>query len=109
MEEPVGEVRERAQSAGWELTVVVNEERVVLGLLGADAWEKDPSLVAEMAMREGPVTFRPSMTPEETAHWMQHHDAHEVLVTSSDGRLIGVLDIHEARKAVGLTRYDGPP
>jgi hypothetical protein len=105
--EPLGEVRERLRIAGRELAVVLNTERVVLGVLGADAWEKDPSLPVEVAMLEGPVTFRPSTSPEDTAHWMEHHDAREVLVTSSDGRLIGMLDIDVARRAANDTNGGG--
>jgi rhodanese-related sulfurtransferase len=35
LEEPIGQVRERVRAAGWDACVVVNDQRVVLGLLRA--------------------------------------------------------------------------
>ena len=39
--------------------MVVNEERVVLGLLREKKIVSDPETVAEEAMRPGPTTVRP--------------------------------------------------
>jgi len=50
-------VRDRVKAAGWDACVVVNAERVVLGLLRAPELEGDPALHIEQAMRPGPSTF----------------------------------------------------
>src|SRR5215210_7506063 len=55
----VGDARERARKAGWDRCVVVNEGRVMLGLLREEELSSDPESAAETVMRAGPTTFRP--------------------------------------------------
>ncbi len=50
----IGEIAHRAGSAGWDACVVVDERRVVLGLLDADALRGDGGGTAEDAMRPAP-------------------------------------------------------
>ena len=68
--EKVGAARERVRAVDWDACVVVNKERIVLGLLR----EKELSL-----------------DPEATVERMRERGAHTVLVTTSDGRLVGLL------------------
>jgi CBS domain-containing protein len=89
--ETVGAVRERVRSAGWTSAIVVNAPRVVLGVLEGGALGGDPAMTVEAAMEPGPVTFRPNASVEETAAWMDRKGVDSVLVTSSDGTLIGVV------------------
>jgi Mg/Co/Ni transporter MgtE len=96
LDEPVGKVRERAAAAGWDACVVINEERVVLGLLRADELEADPRLSVERAMRPGPSTFRPFVPVAELAHFLVHHDVTSAPITTSDGRLVGLVRRDEA-------------
>jgi Mg/Co/Ni transporter MgtE len=91
LDEPIGEVRERVGAAGWDACVVVNEERVVLGLLREAELQKGDDEPVEQVMRPGPSTFRPHVPIEEMAHFMVEHDLTTSPVTSSDGRLIGIL------------------
>src|SRR5438876_5840260 len=44
LDERLGDVRDRVTAAGWEACVVVNSERVVLGLLRRDELAADPAL-----------------------------------------------------------------
>src|SRR5919109_3777759 len=69
VDERVDEVRERVTAAGWDACVVVNEERIVFGLLrereltrgdGADG-------PVERSMLAGPSTFRPNVPIDEMA------------------------------------------
>jgi len=85
------DVRERAKAAGWEVAVVVDDRRVVLGLLRAKELDKDPSLSAAEAMRPAPSTFRPYVSIKEMADYMAEHDLESSPVTTSDGRLVGVI------------------
>jgi Mg/Co/Ni transporter MgtE len=71
--------------------VVVNQERVVLGLLRAKQLDGDPELPIEQAMRPGPSTFRPHVPIEEMAAYMVEHELESSPVTASDGRLVGLL------------------
>jgi Mg/Co/Ni transporter MgtE len=91
LDEWLGEVAERVRTAGWQACVVVNAERVVLGLLRAKELAADPSLRIEQAMRPGPSTFRPHTSITELARFMVEHDVDSSPVTTSDGRLVGLL------------------
>jgi hypothetical protein len=93
--ERIGDVRSRA--AGWETCVVVNSERVVLGLLRKKELDADRDATAEQVMRPGPATFRPNMTLEELLMSMRDHDIQtNSLVTTLDGRLLGVISRADA-------------
>ena len=92
----VGDVRDRARAAGWDLAVVVDEERVVLGMLWSKQLEMDPNLAVEKVMRTGPSTFRPYVPIKEMADYLVEHDHDSVPITTSDGKLVGVLYKSEA-------------
>lgn len=91
LDERLSDVRERARKLGWEAVVVTNEEQVVLGLLRAKELEKDPDLRIEQAMRPGPSTFRPHVPIKEMADFMTEHMLESSPITTSAGRLIGLL------------------
>jgi Mg/Co/Ni transporter MgtE len=75
---------------------VVNEERVVLGLLRKRELGRDGDTVAERAMRPGPSTFRPFVPIEEMVAFMIEHDLESSPITSADGRLVGLLRREDA-------------
>src|SRR5947209_3996751 len=58
-EECVGDAAQRARAAGWDMCAVVNERRVVLGVLGKKALAGGAARPAAEAMEPGPTTFRP--------------------------------------------------
>lgn len=91
LKERLGEVRDRVRAQGWDSAVVVNEERVVLGLLRTKELDKDPALLIEQAMRPGPSTFRPFVSIDEMEHFMVEHKLENAPITTSDGRLVGML------------------
>jgi Mg/Co/Ni transporter MgtE len=99
MDERLVEVRERVREAGWDACVVMNEERVVFGLLRSNELEGSPDLRIEEAMRPGPSTFRPFVSIEEMATFMSEHDLASSPITTSDGRLVGLLRRQDAAKA----------
>lgn len=90
------DVRERVTSAGWDACVVVNEERVVFGVLRAEDLAKGSDEPVEETMRAGPSTFRPHVPITEMAHYMTHHDLASSPITTSDGRLVGLLTVEDA-------------
>jgi CBS domain-containing protein len=94
----IGDVRERAQEAGWDACAVVNEKRVVLGLLRRKELDADPEAIAEQMMRPGPTTFRPNVPVQEMAERMRERGARTVLVTTSDGTLVGQLRRDDAER-----------
>jgi Mg/Co/Ni transporter MgtE len=91
LDEKLGEVRERVRRMGRDAVVVVNQERVVLGLLRAKELAADGELTIEKAMRPGPSTFRPYVSAKEMADFMVGHKLECSPITTSDGRLVGLL------------------
>ena len=101
LDERLVEVRERAQAAGWNAAVVINSERVVLGLLRAEELAGDGGQLISQAMRPGPSTYRPYVLAAEMAKTMADHKLESSPITTSDGRLVGLLlqkDVVEATR-----------
>lgn len=89
--EKLGDVRARVEAKSWSAVVVVNEERVVLGLLRSKELALDGAQPIEKVMRPGPSTFRPYVSLHEMLHFMVDHKIDNAPVTTSDGRLVGLL------------------
>ena len=101
LKDRLGEVSERARTGGWNAAVVVNDEGVVLGLLRSTELAGDPDQLIEQAMRPGPSTFRPFVPMHEMSDFMIEHKIESAPITTSDGRLVGLLlheDVIEAMK-----------
>ncbi len=101
LDERLGDVSDRAASRGWAAAVVVNEERVVLGLLRKKELAGDPGQPVERAMRPGPSTFRPYVAIGEMAATMVEHNLDSSPITTSDGRLVGLLLKEDAVRVAG--------
>jgi CBS domain-containing protein len=78
-------------AGGWEVCVVTNEKDVVLGLVGRDALHSKERVRAEDAMSPGPSTIRPSARRDAVAGRMREQNLTRIVVTRSDGVLVGVL------------------
>jgi CBS domain-containing protein len=98
LDEQLGDVSRRAAAAGSEAAVVVNEERVVLGLLRRKELAGDPGQPVEHAMRLGPSTYRPDAAVDEVATFMTDHNLDSTPITTSDGRLVGLLMKEDAAR-----------
>lgn len=83
----VGEVAGRLGSS--DMCVVV-EQGLVMGVLEGDALG-DSSKTAAEAMAPGPSTFRPPVPKQELAQYLDDHDLDRTLITTLDGRLVGVV------------------
>ena len=59
----------------------------------------------ERVMRPGPSTFRPNVDIREMAHYLTEHDLPSAPVTTSDGRLVGLLVREDAQH---VTHHAGP-
>lgn len=99
LDEQLGEVRARVESAGWDACVVVNDERVVFGLLRAEQLRQPGDRRIEEAMRPGPSTFRPNVPIHEMSEYMGKHGVDSAPITTSDGRLVGLLRREDAERA----------
>ena len=98
LDERLGDVSERVRQAGWDACVVVNEERIVFGLLRAHELEGDPDARIESVMRPGPSTFRPHVGIVEMAEFLVDHDVTGSPITTLEGRLVGLLQREDATR-----------
>lgn len=91
LSDSVGEAKQRAEKLGFQICPVVNDQGIVLGLLREDAWKNDPAIAAEKVMESGPTTLRPSYLVDDAAELLVKRNQDAILVTSSDGKLMGVF------------------
>jgi CBS domain-containing protein len=95
----VAEAKARAQAAGFDACVVVNERRIVLGLLRSQELDTDPAATAEQVMRAGPTTYRPNVLAREAGAHMRERRVDALLVTTPDGTLVGLVRREDAEDA----------
>lgn len=86
----VGAVRTRIEGTGWQVCVVVNDERIVLGLLDIMA-SADPHMRVGDVMEIGPSTWRLNGSLADIAASMVRHRVDIALISTSDGTLHGAL------------------
>jgi predicted transcriptional regulator len=102
LEESLRDVRTRVRAAGWDACAVVNEARIVMGLLrAAELGREGEDLTVESVMRPGPSTLRPNVAIAEVAAFMAEHDLPNTPVTTASGELIGLLlreDVEQAAR-----------
>jgi CBS domain-containing protein len=96
--ESLQDIRDRVRAAGWDACVVVNTERIVLGLLRGGHHGRAEVRTAEAAMRPGPSTFRPNIAIAKMAELMVKRDLPNAPVTTSAGELIGLLVREDAER-----------
>jgi CBS domain-containing protein len=97
----VGEIYERCRALGWKVCLVVNEQNVVLGRLRREAWDADPDTPIEEVMENGPTTFRPDNFLQPLTKRMREKKVGSVIITNSDGVLMGVLYRKDAEERLG--------
>ena len=79
-------VRERATAAGWDACVVVELRK----------GHEEP---VERVMRPGPSTFRPYVSIDDINKFMMAHDLPNCPITTSDGRLVGLIRRDDVARA----------
>ncbi len=98
LDERAADVARRVRDEGWDTCIVVREGAIVLGRLFAselDAASDDP---VKQVMRSGPSTFRPNVTVQEMVGFMDDRGISTALVTTSEGRLVGLFRRTDARE-----------
>jgi CBS domain-containing protein len=107
LDERIADVRVRAGE--WGLCVVVNDDNAVLGVLRKKALAGDGAATAEQVMEAGPTTFRPNGLLAEMAMHLTQAGVERVLVSDSDGRLLGLLERRDAARLTGAAEEPRPP
>lgn len=97
--ERVREVRDRVRQSAWDSCVVLNPEGVVLGRIRSTALDTSDDTLVETVMEEGPTTIRPDTKLEDILGRMRNHKVESIIVTTLDGRFVGVLRRETAERA----------
>ena len=91
LNDSLGEAKRRAEKVGFDLCPVVNEKGIVLGLVREEMWKEGQAMGVEKVMELGPTTFRPSYSVDEVTEFLGKQGWDAALVTSSDGKLMGIF------------------
>ena len=102
LDESVADVAARLPE-GWDICVVTNDRRIVLGLLGRSALRSERRTV-ESAMTPGPSTIRPSARIEAIRQRMRDQTLTRIIVSRSDGKLLGVVRAEYIETESAVTR-----
>lgn len=98
LRERMGDVKRRRQPND-ELCAVVNDKNIVLGVIQGDAWNANPAARVIDVMDSGPLTIRPHIDAKEARDILRDYEATSVLVTTSDGELLGTIRLAQREKA----------
>ena len=96
----VQEVCRRLDESGWDTCFVLDDGVVVLGRIGRRAIRARDDVTAEQAMTPGLSTIRPSARLRDTVERMRRQNLTNLPVTTSDGRLVGLLTRRDAEQAL---------
>jgi CBS-domain-containing membrane protein len=89
---PAPQALHRLQARGFGPVVVLNQAGVVMGAVHRDQLESAAEgTEAGALMRFGVTTVRPSEQAADLAHRMGHAEVTRVVVTRSDGTLVGLF------------------
>jgi CBS domain-containing protein len=92
LEDKLSELAQRLLPGRLSECVVVNEPGVVLGLLRKSMWEGAANgVTVEQAMEPAPITFRPYVRRDEIISYMEKKQMVAALVTTADGKLLGIV------------------
>ena len=97
----IGDLRRRLGDTGWQVCVVTDDEQAVAGLIHHESsLNRDSEASVESVMISDPPTIGPDASSEEATEFMARHNLDSILVTTSDGRLVGVLQRQYGEEAV---------
>jgi predicted transcriptional regulator len=91
LNEKVGEVMSRLEESPYGFALAVSDGRVVLGRLRRSRCEGKYASRVEDVMEEGPSTVRPDTAAGELAKRLADRDLRTAVVTTPEGRLMGVV------------------
>ncbi|HWG61316.1 MAG TPA: CBS domain-containing protein [Streptosporangiaceae bacterium] len=89
---PAQEALRRLDATGFGPVVVLNQAGIVMGAAHREQLESAaPGTEAGKLMRFGATTVRPSELAADLAHRMHHAGVSRIIVTRSDGTLVGLF------------------
>src|SRR5688500_16510666 len=93
IDERVGAVRVRMREGDGDVCIVIDDQRVVLGLVDAETLTVDPGTPVEQVMQSNPVTFRPNLRVGQVPDYLTTQRARRATVTTSGGGVVGLLPL----------------
>ena len=100
----LGDVASKVRESGKESCIVVADGNVVLGRVRGKAFEGNPDSLVEEIMEAGPTTIRTNEMLEPIVERLRARNVGGILVTTSDGRLVGTLYLSDAERR--LAEYE---
>jgi CBS domain-containing protein len=96
----LGDVRDALQASPFGTLVALDANGVVMGRLGREAAGAEDTQTVDRLMHEGPTTVRPSEELVTLLERMRRAEVDAVVVTRSDGRLLGLLERDRGEQAI---------
>ena len=87
----IGSVREQVDDSPYGFALVVAGGGTLLGRLRKNMLQGDPRARAGDVMEAGPSTVRPDTGVEKLRERLEQRDLRTAIVTTPEGRLIGVV------------------
>lgn len=81
--------------------VVLNSEGIVLGRITSDDQSLSDETTAEQVAEPGPTTIRPGTPLAEIVERMKKAHVDDVLVSTAEGRFLGILYLEDAESHMG--------
>jgi Mg/Co/Ni transporter MgtE len=95
LDTPAGELRDQIDASPYGFALVLAADRTLLGRLRRSTLERaDSQATAERLMDPGPSTVRADLTVEDLRARLDERDLKTALVTTPEGKLIGVVSRH---------------
>lgn len=89
--EPATLVAERIEASPYRFALVLSDHDVLLGRVDASALHQARGESIHEMMDPGPSTVRPHIDAAQLARRLTDRDQHTMIVTTPDGRLLGVV------------------
>jgi Mg/Co/Ni transporter MgtE len=102
--EPVGGVAARVARSPYGFALVVANDGTLLGRLRKAVLDGDPAARVEAVMEAGPSTVRADRPLAELAERLRSRDLRTAVVTSPEGRLLGVVQRADMEARLGEQR-----
>jgi len=105
----VQDARREAERTHSEFCLVVGNGQLVLGRLRRDALNADGALPVTDVMENGPTTIRADADLAALIDRMQTRKVATIIVSDSDGRLIGVVYREEGEELLARNQHPAAP
>ena len=108
LDEPVGAVGERVARSPYGFAFVLAGDGTLLGRLRKATLDGDADAAAQDVMEPGPSTVRADSKLEKLVARMRQHNLHAMVVTTPEGRLLGVVRRDDAERRLAESGAPNP-